>query len=58
MWRLIRGLGYSYGYSVHLSVETGSLNLHLMKSTNLPKAYEKAIEIIQGQDEFITKVKS
>ena len=48
MWRLIRGLGYSYGYMLRLSIEHSCLLFSLIKATHLPKAFEKAVEIVKG----------
>ncbi len=56
MWRQIRGLGYSYGYGIQLSIETGSLSLSLMKATHLGKAYEEAFKIIQSISVFCSNI--
>ncbi|PRP76487.1 hypothetical protein PROFUN_15157 [Planoprotostelium fungivorum] len=46
-WKKIRGLGLSYGYSVDASVEDGLLYFSLTKSTDIPKAYSAAAQIVQ-----------
>ncbi|EDV28100.1 uncharacterized protein TRIADDRAFT_21141 [Trichoplax adhaerens] len=56
MWRQIRGLGLSYHYSMHYSVEHGLLYLKLFKSTQLVNAYREAKTIVEsyvdGRSEF------
>ena len=52
LWRRIRGLGYSYSYSIRIDIEAGLLQLVLFKSTNLGGAYNEAESIV---NEFVTQ---
>ncbi len=40
LWEAVRGPGYAYGQSMHLSPELASLELQLDECSNLTKAYE------------------
>lgn len=56
LWRQVRGLGLSYGYSIQLSPSDGMMYFHLAKSAQVVAAYNKSVGIINrylsGQDEF------
>ena len=45
-WKKIRGLGYAYGNSLYIDVQEGLLTFGIDRSTNLPKAFEAAKEIV------------
>lgn len=47
-WRKIRGKGLSYGYSLHHSLETGSITFGLTKATDPLAAYVEAGKIVMG----------
>lgn len=46
MWRLIRGAGLSYSYSLVLKPNEGLIKFQLFKATNGSEAYSKAKQII------------
>jgi Zn-dependent M16 (insulinase) family peptidase len=46
MWRLIRGLGLSYGYSIFVIPNEGLLYLTLDSATNMTAAYKEAKSIV------------
>lgn len=56
MWRQIRGLGFSYSYSMMINEESGLLYLVLGRSVNLVEAYKAAQNIvmsyIKGESQF------
>lgn len=53
-WKEIRGEGLSYGYNINFSLETGILSFSLTKSTDVFRAYEKSLNIINKfKDNFI-----
>lgn len=56
MWRQIRGLGFSYSYSMMINEESGLLYLVLGRSVNLVEAYKAAQNIvmsyIKGDSQF------
>ena len=47
MWRRIRGLGYSYSYSIRIDTETGLLSFALFKSTNVCGGYQESEAIVR-----------
>jgi len=46
MWRLIRGQGLSYGYSIYPKPNEGLLYLTLFKATNAVAAYKETKSIV------------
>lgn len=46
LWRQLRGLGFSYSYSIDIAPSEGLLYFSLAKSTLVTSAYNKAIEIV------------
>lgn len=46
MWRLIRGQGLSYGYSIFPKPNEGLLYLTLFKATNAVAAYKETKSIV------------
>lgn len=56
LWRQIRGLGLTYGYSIMLSPSNGLMYFSLTKSSQLVEAYNKTTEILEryfnGEEEF------
>jgi len=53
MWKQIRGLGLSYGYSMLLKIHQGLLYNCLYMSASLLEAYKQAKKII---DEHLSQV--
>lgn len=45
-WRELRGLGFSYNYSMNISPSGGLLSFSLSKSTLVAAAYNRAVEIV------------
>ncbi|EZA55862.1 hypothetical protein X777_04081 [Ooceraea biroi] len=48
MWRLIRGLGLSYGYGLAVAPNEGLLYLTLDTATNMAAAYKEAKSIVES----------
>lgn len=48
LYRQLRGLGFSYGYSIYLSPSEGLMYFSLAKSTQVAAAYNKAVEIVDS----------
>ncbi|GAB1870040.1 hypothetical protein CAJAP_11119 [Camponotus japonicus] len=48
MWRLIRGQGLSYGYSIYPKPNEGLLYLTLFKATNAVAAYKETKSIVEA----------
>lgn len=46
MWRNIRGLGYSYSYSICPRPNEALLALHFYRSVNVPAAYKETKSIL------------
>ena len=46
LWRLIRGIGLSYNYTMQVNPLSGKLSFGLAKSTHIFNAYTKAKEIV------------
>ncbi|KAJ1495583.1 Metalloenzyme, LuxS/M16 peptidase-like protein [Baffinella frigidus] len=46
MWRLIRGQGLAYGFSLYGAAEEGLVYFSLMRASNLPKAFAEARRLV------------